>query len=131
MAPYVSGLGLVRPPAILQLGFLTSFWTSSRVGFLRSVENVIPMGAEKVLWGVLSQVGAKLMTTAGGFQTSAQDLGGSWLRHFYGFGLLDDARGRSSIADQQLKFVEVANGFGMINEGPPYRASRDRGAILS
>ncbi|CAN5176853.1 hypothetical protein BH10PSE17_BH10PSE17_05820 [soil metagenome] len=72
------------------------------------------------------------MSTAGGFETWMQYVDGFELRHFCGFELLDDARGVSCLKDYHRKVVEaaVANGFGMINEGLHYRASRDWGDLI-
>jgi len=68
----------------------------------------------------------KLMATGGGFETWMQYVDGFKLRHFCGFELLNDARGLSCLRDYHRKIVEaaVANGFGVINEGLHYRASR-------
>ena len=73
-----------------------------------------------------------LMTTAGGFETWMQYVDGFKLRHFCGFELLNDARGVSCLRDFHRKVVEaaVANGFGVINEGLHYRASRDWGELI-
>ena len=73
----------------------------------------------------------KLMTTAGGFETWMQYVDGFELRHFCGFELLNDARGINCLRDYHRKVVEaaVANGFGVINEGLHYRASRDWGEL--
>lgn len=80
----------------------------------------------------LPNLNGKLMTTAGGFETWMQFVDGFTLRHFCGFELLDDARGRSCLRDYHRKVVEaaVANGFGVINEGLHYRASRDWGDLV-
>lgn len=74
---------------------------------------------------------SSLMTTAGGFETWMQYVDGFKLRHFCGFELLNDVRGRSCLRDYHRKVVEaaVANGFGVINEGLHYRASRDWGEL--
>lgn len=79
----------------------------------------------------LPQQAGKLMSTAGGFETWMQYVDGFTLRHFCGFALLDDPRGVSCLRDYHRKVVEaaVANGFGMINEGLHYRASRDWGTL--
>lgn len=81
---------------------------------------------------VLPQQLGKLMTTAGGFETWMQYVDGFKLRHFCGFELLNDVRGRSCLGDYHRKVVEaaVANGFGVINEGLHYRASRDWGELI-
>ncbi len=73
----------------------------------------------------------KLMTTGGGFETWMQYVDGFKLRHFCGFELLNDARGLSCMRDYHRKIVEaaVANGFGVINEGLHYRASREWGEL--
>lgn len=80
----------------------------------------------------LPQQAGKLMTTAGGFETWMQYVDGFQLRHFCGFELLNDARGLSCLKDYHRKVVEaaVANGFGVINEGLHYRASRDWGELI-
>ncbi len=74
----------------------------------------------------------KLLTTAGGFETWMQYVDGFTLRHFCGFELLNDARGVSCLRDYHRKVVEAAveNGFGVINEGLHYRASRDWGDLI-
>ena len=79
----------------------------------------------------LPQKTGKLMTTARGFETWMQYVDGFKLRHFCGFELLNDARGVSCLRDYHRKVVEaaVANGFGVINEGLHYRASRDWGEL--
>lgn len=80
----------------------------------------------------LPQQAGRLMSTAGGFETWMQYVDGFKLRHFCGFELLNDARGLSCLKDYHRKAVEaaVANGFGMINEGLHYRASRDWGELI-
>ena len=80
---------------------------------------------------MLQQQSGKLLSTAGGFETWMQYVDGFKLRHFCGFELLNDARGLSCLKDYHRKVVEaaVANGFGMINEGLHYRASRDWGEL--
>lgn len=72
-----------------------------------------------------------LMTTAGGFETWMQYVDGFELRHFCGFELLNNPRGVACLGDYHRKVVEaaVANGFGVINEGLHYRASRDWGDL--
>ncbi len=79
----------------------------------------------------LSQLNGHLMTSGGGFETWMQYVDGFTLRHFCGFELLNDKRGVSCLRDYHRKIVEaaVANGFGVINEGLHYRASRDWGAL--
>jgi S-methylmethionine-dependent homocysteine/selenocysteine methylase len=71
------------------------------------------------------------MTSAGGFETWMQYVDGFTLRHFCGFELLNNARGLACLRDYHRKVVEaaVANGFGVINEGLHYRASRDWGRL--
>lgn len=71
------------------------------------------------------------MTSAGGFETWMQYIDGFTLRHFCGFELLNDTRGEACLRDYHRRVVEaaVANGFGVINEGLHYRASRDWGAL--
>lgn len=80
----------------------------------------------------LPQQDGQLMTSAGGFETWLQYVDGFKLRHFCAFELLDDARGRACLADYHRKVAEaaVANGFGVINEGLHYRASRDWGELI-
>jgi S-methylmethionine-dependent homocysteine/selenocysteine methylase len=72
------------------------------------------------------------MTSAGGFETWLQYVDGFELRHFCAFELLNDARGESCLRNYHRKVVEaaVANGFGVINEGLHYRASRDWGELI-
>ena len=74
----------------------------------------------------------RLMTSGGGFETWMQYVDGFTLRHFCGFELLNDARGITCLRDYQRKIIEaaVANGFGVINEGLHYRASRDWGELI-
>lgn len=80
---------------------------------------------------MLPQQSGRLMTSAGGFETWMQYVDGFTLRHFCGFELLNDPRGVTCLRDYHRKVVEaaVANGFGVINEGLHYRASRDWGAL--
>ena len=80
----------------------------------------------------LPQLAGKLLSAGGGFETWMQYVDGFKLRHFCGFELLNDARGLSCLKDYHRKVVEgaVANGFGMINEGLHYRASRDWGELI-
>lgn len=82
--------------------------------------------------GGLPQQNGRLMTSAGGFETWLQYVDGFKLRHFCGFELLNDPRGRSCLRDYHRKVVEaaVAGGFGVINEGLHYRASRDWGDLI-
>lgn len=77
----------------------------------------------------LPQLAGKLMSTAGGFETWMQYVDGFTLRHFCGFELLNDPRGVACLRDYHRRVIEAAieNGFGMINEGLHYRASRDWG----
>lgn len=81
---------------------------------------------------MLPQLHGKLMTSAGVFETQLQYVDGFKLRHFCAFELLNDAWGRSCLRDYHRKVVEavVANGFGVINEGLHYRASRDWGGLI-
>lgn len=80
----------------------------------------------------LPQMNGKDMTCGGGFETWLQYVDGFELRHFCAFELLNDVRGRACLTDYQRKLVEaaVANGFGVINEGLHYRASRDWGSLI-
>lgn len=80
---------------------------------------------------MLPQQSGRLMTSAGGFETWMQYVDGFTLRHFCGFELLNDARGVTCLRDYHRKVVEaaVANGFGVINEGLHYRASKDWGTL--
>ncbi len=78
------------------------------------------------------KLASRLMTISGGFETWMQYVDGFELRHFCGFELLNDARGVTCLRDYHRKVVEaaVANGFGVINEGLHYRASRDWGELI-
>jgi homocysteine S-methyltransferase len=80
---------------------------------------------------VLPQLNGHLMTSGGGFETWLQYVDGFTLRHFCGFELLNDKRGEACLRDYHRKLVEaaVSNGFGVINEGLHYRASRDWGTL--
>jgi S-methylmethionine-dependent homocysteine/selenocysteine methylase len=80
----------------------------------------------------LPQMQGREMTCGGGFETWLQYVDGFELRHFCGFELLDDERGVACLTDYYRKLVEaaVANGFGVINEGLHYRASRDWGELI-
>jgi homocysteine S-methyltransferase len=80
----------------------------------------------------LPQLIGHLMTCGGGFETWLQYIDGFELRHFCAFELLDDRRGRDCITDYYRKLIEAAveNGFGVINEGLHYRASRDWGELI-
>jgi homocysteine S-methyltransferase len=82
--------------------------------------------------GLFPQGNGHLMTSGGGFETWLQYVDGFTLRHFCGFELLNDKRGVSCLRDYHRKLVEaaVANGFGVINEGLHYRASRDWGSLI-
>jgi homocysteine S-methyltransferase len=88
----------------------------------------------------LPQLQGRHMTCGGGFETWLQYVDGFTLRHFCAFELLNDRRGAACLADYQRRLVEAAvdrrtrwtrpageNGFGVINEGLHYRASRDWG----
>lgn len=80
----------------------------------------------------LPQLNGQLMTCAGGFETWLQYVDGIALRHFCAFELLNSKRGWTSLRDYHRKVVEAAveNGFGVINEGLHYRASRDWGDLI-
>ncbi|WP_417729463.1 homocysteine S-methyltransferase family protein [Roseovarius sp.] len=80
----------------------------------------------------LPQRNGRDMTCGGGFETWLQYVDGFELRHFCAFELLNDSRGLDCLTDFHRKLVEaaVANGFGVINEGLHYRASRDWGALI-
>lgn len=80
----------------------------------------------------LPQLDGQLMTCGGGFETWLQYVDGFELRHFCAFELLDDKRGRACLETYHRKLVEAAveNGFGVINEGLHYRASRDWGTRI-
>jgi S-methylmethionine-dependent homocysteine/selenocysteine methylase len=81
---------------------------------------------------VLPQLNGRLMVTGGGFETWLQYVDGFKLRHFCGFELLDNDRGAACLEEYQRKLVEAAvgQGFGVINEGLHYRASRDWGTLI-
>ena len=81
---------------------------------------------------MLPQLAGRLMTSAGGFETWMQYVDGFTLRHFCGFELLNDPRDVTCLRDYHRKVVEaaVANGFGVINEGLHYRASKDWGDLI-
>ena len=81
---------------------------------------------------MLPQLAGRMMTSAGGFETWMQYVDGFTLRHFCGFELLNDPRGVTCLRDYHRKVVEaaVANGFGVINEGLHYRASKDWGDLI-
>jgi S-methylmethionine-dependent homocysteine/selenocysteine methylase len=80
----------------------------------------------------LPQLAGRNMTCGGGFETWLQYVDGFTLRHFCAFELLNDPRGLACLTDYHRKLVEaaVANGFGVINEGLHYRASRDWGELI-
>lgn len=80
----------------------------------------------------LPQLNGQLMTCGGGFETWLQYVDGFNLRHFCAFELLNDKRGRECVRDYHRKLVEAAveNGFGVINEGLHYRASREWGELI-
>ncbi|RYE51308.1 MAG: homocysteine S-methyltransferase family protein [Hyphomicrobiales bacterium] len=100
---------------------------SSRLG------QVVCGGLHPTVWRpeMLPQQAGHLMTSAGGFETWMQYVDGFELRHFCGFELLNDPRGVTCLRDYHRKVVEaaVANGFGVINEGLHYRASKDWGDL--
>lgn len=80
----------------------------------------------------LPQMSGVDMTCGGGFETWLQYVDGFELRHFCAFELLNDERGVACLTDYHRKLVEaaVSNGFGVINEGLHYRASRDWGELI-
>ena len=80
----------------------------------------------------LPQLNGHGMTCGGGFETWLQYIDGFKLRHFCAFELIDDKRGLACLTDYHRKLVEAAveNGFGVINEGLHYRASRDWGELI-
>lgn len=80
----------------------------------------------------LPQLNGHDMTCGGGIETWLQYVDGFELRHFCLFELLDDKRGLACLTNYHRKLVEaaVANGFGVINEGLHYRASRDWGDLI-
>ena len=82
--------------------------------------------------GKLPQMNGRDMTCGGGIETWLQYVDGFELRHFCLFELLDDKRGVSCLTDFHRKLVEAAatEGFGVINEGLHYRASRDWGELI-
>lgn len=81
---------------------------------------------------ILPQTRGNAMTCGGGFETWLQYVDGFELRHFCAFELINDKRGLDCLKDFQRKVVEAAveNGFGVINEGLHYRASRDWGELI-
>ncbi len=80
----------------------------------------------------LPQLQGQNMACGGGFETWLQYVDGFTLSHFCAFELLNDKRGVSCLTDYHRKLVEAAveNGFGVINEGLHYRASRDWGELI-
>ena len=72
------------------------------------------------------------MACGWGFETWLQFIDGFELRHFCAFELLNDKRGLACLTDYHRKLVEAAveNGFGVINDGLHYRASRDWGELI-
>lgn len=80
----------------------------------------------------LPQMNGRDMTCGGGIETWLQYVDGFELRHFCLFELLDDKRGVACLTDYHRKLVEAAvpHGFGVINEGLHYRASRDWGELI-
>jgi homocysteine S-methyltransferase len=82
--------------------------------------------------GYLPQLNGCGMTCGGGFETWLQYVDGFELRHFCAFELINDERGVACLTDYHRKLVEasVENGFGVINEGLHYRASRDWGELI-
>lgn len=80
----------------------------------------------------IPQLNGHQMTCGGGFETWLQYVDGFELRHFCAFELINDKRGLSCLTDYHRKLVEasVKNGFGVINEGLHYRASRDWGELI-
>jgi homocysteine S-methyltransferase len=80
----------------------------------------------------LPQLNGRNMTCGGGIETWLQYVDGFHLRHFCLFELLDDERGVACLTDYHRRLVEaaVAEGFGVINEGLHYRASRDWGELI-
>lgn len=80
----------------------------------------------------LPQMNGQNMTCGGGFETWLQYVDGFELRHFCAFELINDKRGLACLTDYHRKLVEAAveNGFGAINEGLHYRASRDWGELI-
>lgn len=72
------------------------------------------------------------MACGGGVETWLQYVDGFELRHFCLFELLDNKRGVACLKDFQRKIIEgaVSQGFGVINEGLHYRASRDWGKLV-
>ena len=80
----------------------------------------------------LPQMNGRNMACGGGIETWLQYVDGFELRHFCLFELLDDERGIACLTDYHRKLVEsaVAEGFGVINEGLHYRASKDWGDLI-
>ena len=82
--------------------------------------------------GNLPQLNGRNMTCGGGIETWLQYVDGFRLRHFCLFELLDDERGVACLTNYHRRLVEAAvtEGFGVINEGLHYRASRDWGELI-
>ena len=80
----------------------------------------------------LPQLSGKNMACGWGFETWLQYKDGFELRHFCAFELLNDKRGLACLTDYHRKLVEgaVEHGFGVINDGLHYRASRDWGELI-
>ncbi len=72
------------------------------------------------------------MACGWGFETWLQYIDGFELRHFCAFELLNDKRGLACLTDYHRKLVEsaVEHGFGVVNDGLHYRASRDWGDLI-
>ena len=81
---------------------------------------------------VLPQQSGQDMACGWGFETWLQYKDGFELRHFCAFELLNDKRGLACLTDYHRKLVEAAveHGFGVINDGLHYRASRDWGELI-
>ncbi len=80
----------------------------------------------------LPQLGSRLFLTDGGLETTLIFHGGIELPHFASFDLLRTAKGRRTLRDYFLPYIETAQmaGLGFILEAPTWRANRDWAAKL-
>lgn len=90
------------------------------------------MGLNMIENRTLPQLRGHNMACGWGFETWLQFRDGFELRHFCAFELLNDKRGLACMTDYHRKLVEgaVEHGFGVINDGLHYRASRDWGDLI-